>query len=311
MTKPPLVTIIIPVYNSEFIDTCLKSCFDQKLSGGKLEVIVVDDASTDNTVQRLIQLQQIFTFKVVQLDKNGGPARARNAGLKDARGEFVALLDSDDSMHPDKLSIQLDILQKKPTIHAVISGIEEIDASGVHLRKLSRPFPGEREAQAKVIFLDKLHTITSTLLFKRSLLESTGYMNENLLNLEDMEFALRLLKYTTLYYVKETLTIRRVLSTGLSQSVSEALFLTSRSDFLASALELYPSFSKIEEVYWSLNYARLGRILQRQSQPDRARVHYLASVRSQFNLIAVLGFILSFFPATVQRQLATINWKKK
>ncbi len=309
MAKTPLISIIIPVYNSRYMEPCIQSCLAQTLGSDKLEIIVVNDASTDDSATRLDQMNQTWPLTILHQPANAGPAAARNAGLEIARGEYVAFLDSDDMMKPDKLAKQLDYCSLNPGIGAVISGIEEIDEQDKFIRELNRDFPISHGAQVETIFLDNLHTITSTLLFKRSLLSSTKFMDPGLQNLEDMEFALKLLRHTNMAYYPESLTIRRVLSSGLSHSVSETIFMNSRRAFFSSAIRLFPELSELEQVYWSLNYARLGRVLQRQALGQRARFFYHQSLKNQPNMIALLGFGLSFLPTGLQKSLAAKNWR--
>mgnify|MGYP002639389231 CR=1 FL=1 len=309
MADTPIISVIIPVYNSKYIDDCLQSCFNQTLGAGKLEIIVINDASTDDTAKTVTHMSKHYPIKLINLDKNVGPAAARNTGLETAKGAYISFLDSDDVMKPDKLAKQLEFCRHNPDVGAVISGIEEIDKDGRFIRELRRNFPLAPKAQVETIFLDNLHTITSTLFFKRSLLESTALMNPDLLNLEDMDFALKLLQNTKMFYYAESLTIRRVLSSGLSHSVSETIFLNSRRDFYSNAVRMFPYLTDLEHKYWSLNYARLGRILQRQSLGKRARIFYRKSMQYQFNTIAALGFGLSFSPSSIQKTIAGKNWR--
>ncbi len=274
-----------------------------------MEIIVINDASTDNSAERLAVLGTQHPLKIINLESNVGPAAARNAGLAEANGDYIAFLDSDDMMKPDKLAKQLDFCLRNPDVEAVISGIEEIDKEGTFIRELVRHFPGTAKAQVEILFLDNLHTITSTLLFKRSLLQFTELMDPSLLNLEDMDFALKLLQHTKMSYYEESLTIRRILSSGLSHSVSETIFLNSRRDFFSNAVRMFPYLADIEDEYWSVNYARLGRILQRQALGKRARNYYRQSLKHQFNLIGVLGFGLSFSPSSIQKRIAGKNWR--
>jgi len=101
----PRVSIIIPTYNREtLILKALESIFNQTYQD--FEILIVDDASTDNTEQVIKELNhpQVRYFK---LDKNGGQCIARNFGAKHVRGEFVAFLDSDDEWLPTKMEKQV------------------------------------------------------------------------------------------------------------------------------------------------------------------------------------------------------------
>jgi len=309
MADSPIISIIIPVFNGDYIEECMESCLYQTLPPEDLEIIVIDDASTDDTVERILKMSDSFPIHLIKMKKNGGPAAARNAGLSVAKGEYISFLDADDMMKADKLEKQLAFCRSNSSIEAVISGIEEIDKNDALIRNLVRTFSDDLKTQVEILFLDNLHTITSTLFFKRNLLDSTGLMNPGLLNLEDMEFALKLLQYTTMYYYPECLTVRRVLNTGLSYSVTESIFIKSRKEFLTSAIPMHPFLEVLVNRYWALNYTRLGRILQRQGDGIRARHYHYLSLRHKFNWIGLFGYMLSYFPENIQQQIAGNTWK--
>ncbi|MCU1249659.1 MAG: glycosyl transferase family 2 [Edaphobacter sp.] len=106
MKKQPLTSVVIPAYNAEpFLERTLRSAFRQTHSN--LEVIVVDDGSTDKT--RAIAEAAATTDDRVRIISvpNGGVAKARNIGIAEANGEFVAFLDADDLWHPTKIELQV------------------------------------------------------------------------------------------------------------------------------------------------------------------------------------------------------------
>lgn len=109
-------SVIVPCYCSAgTIDRAVRSAMGQTMP--PLEVIIVDDASTDRTAATLVELQQEFgaeRLRIVTLAENRGPSAARNAGWEVARGEYVAFLDADDAWHPRKLEIQLGFMQQYP-----------------------------------------------------------------------------------------------------------------------------------------------------------------------------------------------------
>jgi len=97
----PSISVIIPVYNREnLVTSCIESILKQTYE--HREIIVVDDGSTDNTLNVVKQYQN--DIKIIHI-KNGGSSAARNAGLNHASGDYIAYIDSDDTWHPDKLSI--------------------------------------------------------------------------------------------------------------------------------------------------------------------------------------------------------------
>lgn len=108
MSQTPLVSVLIPTYNSEkTISRALSSVFAQTLQ--PIEIIVVDDGSTDNTasvVEKFSRGLKADFLKFVKLDSNHGCYYARNVGWDMASGEFLAFLDADDAWHQRKLEIQ-------------------------------------------------------------------------------------------------------------------------------------------------------------------------------------------------------------
>lgn len=108
---PPLVSCIVPVFNGErFLAEALRSILSQR--GAALDVIVVDDGSTD----RSAEIAHGFSGLRVHRQANGGVAAARNTGLALARGELIAFLDADDLWLPDKLARQSQLLEARPEV---------------------------------------------------------------------------------------------------------------------------------------------------------------------------------------------------
>ena len=117
--KTPLLSVVIPTWNrSHVVCDAVNSAFAQR--PGEVEVIVVDDASTDGTVS-LLEREYGSRIQLLRLDQQRGPGGARNAGACLARGEFVSFLDSDDVWLRGKLDTELEALRRFPGAEAVIS----------------------------------------------------------------------------------------------------------------------------------------------------------------------------------------------
>ncbi|MCK5342735.1 MAG: glycosyltransferase family 2 protein, partial [Candidatus Heimdallarchaeota archaeon] len=108
--ETPLISIIIPTYNREkLILNALDSIFNQTFQD--YEILIIDDASTDNTEQVIKELNH-SKIKYLKLEKNSGQCIARNFGAKRAQGQFIAFLDSDDEWLPQKLENQVRIFNE-------------------------------------------------------------------------------------------------------------------------------------------------------------------------------------------------------
>ena len=107
----PLVSVIIPCYNgTQYLEQAVSSVIRQKYKN--LECIIVDDGSTDHTPELCQHLiQQDSRIKYVH-QQNGGPASARNRGIKASKGDWIQLLDADDWLHTHKIKFQLEYLRK-------------------------------------------------------------------------------------------------------------------------------------------------------------------------------------------------------
>ena len=116
MTSNATVSVVIPCFNSAAtIERALRSVEHQTTKPN--EVLIVDDASSDNTVSVIKQYARIssLNIRVIKQSVNGGPSVARNAAWNEAAGEFIAFLDADDQWHPQKLELQLGAMLASPT----------------------------------------------------------------------------------------------------------------------------------------------------------------------------------------------------
>jgi glycosyltransferase involved in cell wall biosynthesis len=140
LTLPPRprVSVIIPCYNyGRFLREAVASATGQTL--GNIEIIIVDDGSTDNTPEVIQSLddRRIRSRRI----PNCGVSAARNAGLNMARGEFIAFLDANDRWHPDKLERQVAVMDAEPDVAMVFSD----------LRRFSEEDPSVEETQFALV----------------------------------------------------------------------------------------------------------------------------------------------------------------
>lgn len=150
MNAKPLVSIIMPTYNcGRFISESIESVLAQTVTDWDLWI--VDDCSTDNTagiVQKYTQEHpNIFYFC---MDRNGGPAAARNVGLRQAQGRYIAFLDSDDLWKPKKLEKQIAFMEQNGVFFSA-TGYEQMDENGNSLHLAC--FPPEKTSYNKCIRL--------------------------------------------------------------------------------------------------------------------------------------------------------------
>lgn len=221
MNQPrPLVSVIMPAHNTaRYIEDAIDSVLEQGYR--PLELIVIDDGSTDGTVE-LLQRYGNRIRLITQSNKGAGAAR--NQGLQAAQGEFIAFLDSDDLWLPGKVAAQVTHLQLNPDIGLVFSrwGRWEPDQMG----DFTLP---ERDEQAtdtppgvvpersgwlynRLLFGSALHTIT--VMMRRSLVQQVGLFDTGLKRGQDYDYWIRASRHTQIHQLDRVFALYRLHGEG-------------------------------------------------------------------------------------------------
>lgn len=182
----PRVSLIIPAYNGErFIAAALDSILGQTYRN--FEIIVVNDGSTDGTANVL----QHYHAQVHWINQmNQGVAVARNRGLEVAQGEFVAFLDQDDVLLPDKLAVQVDCFDQRPELSIVHSGWRLVDAEEKPLAEIE-PWQDSPVLDA-VAWIQRMPILFSAMLFRRTDLLRVNGLNPQFKQACDVDLIQRL-----------------------------------------------------------------------------------------------------------------------
>ena len=192
---PPKVSVIIPTYNrSYFIKDAVESVLNQTYQD--FELIVIDDGSTDKTKEVLASYEDKLRY--IYQD-NQGRSAARNHGIKLARGEYIAFLDSDDIWFPDKLARQVPILESAPPDIILVHGykymvdnnLQPISGWEAKLRCLYAQ--AEKGEETYENYLRAACIFTSTILLRRIAVIEIGGYDASLQGQEDLDLYLRLL----------------------------------------------------------------------------------------------------------------------
>lgn len=197
------ISVVIPMYNAETsIQRCLQSVLDQTYSG-PMEVILVNDGSEDNgeaVAQAFIKQcnDPRFSFRYFS-QHNQGVSKARNVGMENSVGEYIALLDSDDEWDAQKLERQIEVLNQHPAIDFLGTS-----RNGETLRILGKKIDRLHRATVNELFIT-MYPQTSTAIFKRSLFERLGGYDESLRFAEDGDFWIRYCAASHFYYLPESL----------------------------------------------------------------------------------------------------------
>jgi glycosyltransferase involved in cell wall biosynthesis len=193
------VTTIIPVRNrAKLILRAIKSVLSQTYSSD--QIIVVNDASTDDTGNIVSNLaKEMPSVELINLQKNVGAAEARNIGIRHAKFDLVAFLDSDDVWYPTKLEKQVNEFRVDENVVAVFSGSRVIysDRSFSHT-------PSPEITLADLYYSNKLSTTSSAVILKRALME-VGAFDPTLPSCQDWDLFIRLAEIGKIRVVQEDL----------------------------------------------------------------------------------------------------------
>lgn len=183
------VSVIIRNYNNQaYLGRAIRSCLKQSISEGRREIIVVDDASGDNSVDIVKSFGD--EVKLVALDQNVGVAEAANIGIKAARGSLVELVDSDDYIKENDLLFKSEILLANPDIGFVYGDLVKVDKFEAPIERVVINTP------------DLLFRHGAGIMFRKSYLELLGLYDKNLRNAEDFDLLRRYLKNYDGYHLK-------------------------------------------------------------------------------------------------------------
>lgn len=196
------VSVIIPVFNrARRVCRAVASVLEQTFKD--YEIIVTDDASTDHTGRALERFGSVV--KIITHRKNRGVSAARNTGIKASTGRFIALLDSDDYWHPEKLETQVSFFKENPGA-CICQGNEiwirngrRVNLARKHLKPSGNIF---------IPSLELCLVSPSAVMLKKSLFDETGLFDEDFPVCEDYDLWLRISSKYPVYLIEKDLLVK-------------------------------------------------------------------------------------------------------
>ncbi|MEJ8801772.1 glycosyltransferase family 2 protein [Pontibacter sp. H249] len=209
-----LISVIIPCYNAEaYIEQCLKSIYQQTYTN--IEVICIDNNSTDNTLKKLYELKNLYPNLIVEEEKRPGASIARNKGLSIAKGELVQFQDADDLFMPNKFEKQI-LAFHDNTIDIVVSDrvvMNEECNKELEIHNFSEIEGHEIEVAVSEVIA------TGNPLYKREVLNRINGYNEDINSAQDWDLNIRLiLNGAKIKYVPGPFFISRQIPNSLSSN---------------------------------------------------------------------------------------------
>lgn len=229
----PLVSVVIPLYNREkTIQRAVDSVLNQTYEN--IEVIVVDDCSNDKSIEKLHKYEKDGRVRIFYQDKNSGANAARNRGIQEARGEYIAFQDSDDEWLPCKLERQISFMIKQESF-ATFCPVQR------HYGKAVQTIPNIRGNLSGTEIRNRLREsniiTTPALVVNKKVVAKIGLFDEEMPRLQDYEFVIRIAKQFDISYLDESFVVQYEMNDSISlkrDSLSQAqlLLLRKHADFI-------------------------------------------------------------------------------
>lgn len=295
----PTISVVIPSYNSrDYLARAIESVLAQDYPRERLELVIVDDGSTDDTMQVAEAWAERDSRVLAMRQPNAGPAAARNRGIGAAGGELIAFLDCDDTWQPDKLARQAALFRQDPELGLIHCGVQFVDDCGRPVQDWLRR---TRSAEGELLldFFCDFFLVTSAVVVPRRCLDAVGHFDPSLRVGEDNDLFLRLLARYRVGCVDAPLLNRTIRADSLSRLDFD---LDARNDLLI--LERFvnanPEFERqhrdrVQQRFASYLYDYGYRLLE-EGELARGRVALTASLRRKASLGAAKALLRSVLP---------------
>jgi glycosyltransferase involved in cell wall biosynthesis len=299
----PTVSVVIPAYNAErYIRETLDSVLAQ--THRDLEVVVVDDGSTDST--RGIVASYGGPVRCIE-QENAGPSPARNRGIREARGELIAFVDSDDLWTEDKLAAQVPLFDDGSRVGLVYGHAERMAPDG---QTIPTPHPPKPTGRVFVDFLFRNHCPTSAAVVRRECFERCGMFREDMVWAEDWHLWLRIARHYEFAAVERVVVRHRVHAAGLTRRHEEA-YVAARG-VLKGALDESDGPELRTARRCGLHRLDRNHALSLLALGEAARARrsfWRAMGNGPTDLHAAAGFVASLLPGALRR-LVMAAWKR-
>lgn len=289
MCAQELISVVIPSYNrKDKLPACVESVLAQRYAN--IEVLVVDDASTDGTEALFTRIRDP-RLQYLRYEENRGACYARNYGARRAHGRYLAFQDSDDIWHPDKLEKQYAQLISSGA-DLCFCGMNRVAENG---SRFYYPVHAFHPARALEDFLAENRASTQTMLMRRAVWEAVGF-DESFRRYQDWDFAIRAAERFTLTYLPEALVESEV-----------------GSDSISAVVQSYPHLLRLYQKHEALyrQYPRSDAVMNRRlgkrihpKDPVLAAAHFRRSFRlshNPYDLAYLLADLLRSIPQSKRK----------
>lgn len=277
-----MISVVIPAFNRENV---IKNCIDSVLAQtySNIEIIVVDDHSTDQTADVVDSYKDPRVKKCIRLSQNRGACYARNKGADSAKGEYIAFQDSDDIWLPEKLEKQLQFM-KDGKYEMVFCGMQRVN----HFQNKEWYFPlytfdeqGDKQKQ----ILKENCVSTQCILISKDAFNRVRF-DENIKKYQDWDFAIQAAEILKMGYIKEALVIAEVQENSISR-------INSRYDALNALYNKYYEIISKDNSLDALYLKKMGDAFFK-NDTKKAIALYKKSLRKQMKVKPLIKLIICY-----------------
>ncbi len=282
------VSIIVPAYNkSELTVRTVESILQQTYAN--IEILVVDDGSKDDTQERLA----VYKDKIQYIyKKNGGACSARNEGIRQATGEFIAFLDCDDLYEKKKVEFSIEYLIKNSTFGSVYTDAYFIDTNDHIVGQYAHPKSIQHQGNISSQLILGNFICNSTMVVRKSVIQKVGFFDETIFTPADWDMWMRIAEIAPMGYINEPLTHYRV----TDNYIFNRLKLAEKEEriVLNKYFERNRPSSFFQKKILSNFYLRYAMCYFLKKEPKVLKEKYFLSLRENFLNFKAWGIFLYF-----------------
>jgi len=285
-----LVSVVIPTYNrSALLHDSIKTVLDQTYNN--IQIIVVDDGSTDDTSDVAYKLRD----KIVYLKQaNSGPGAARNAGIRKAKGEYVAFIDSDDLWREDKIERQVEFMRENPEYALCCTDFREITPEKIiHKSILENMIV--KDGYVFEHLLKNQFVKTSTVMVRSKVFKQSGFFHEKLRAFEDRYLWLNIARENKIHFIPEVLVTARIQGDNITENTD--VMYENFHNFYQLLLEdgrLTTNQRKLVKTIIAKNHFDMAYRLRENGEAVRSRNLYMKSLTNNFQFWTLLAYLRTF-----------------
>jgi len=312
MSNNNLASVIVAAYNAEmYIEETIQSIFKQTYPF--IEIILVNDGSTDNTESVLEKFLHLENFKYIRIENSGGPSKPRNLGINAASGNFIFIFDADDLMYPMKIeeTIRFFNLAANQNIGIFITNFIRIDKASNQIGRIflekyeafmnadkqcigAHYYKVEKETAWDILFQDN-YIGTSSVMLPKNIVEKGFRFDEEMKNADDRDLWLRLTHEYNLGFIDIALHGYRIHGEGLfgtassQRIIQRAQVLEKHLQHIRSKKKKQHASMKIAKIYYSAGYYH-----QNKGEYQEAIKIYTKAFLKYRKLLLLRGAMVSF-----------------